>query len=69
MEFKEIVARLTSGQKIRRTAWPGWIYLEYNGSSVSMKTTGLDNMLAKFAVSDRLFSLEEVLADDWEIIK
>ena len=69
MEFKDIITRLAYGRKVRRAAWPEEVYIEYNGGSVTMKTVGYDKPIKKYAISDRLFSIDDIFAEDWEIIK
>ena len=69
MEFKDIIVRLAYGRKVRRATWPEEVYIEYNGGSVAMKTVGYDKPIKKYAISDRLFSIDDVFAEDWEIIK
>ena len=67
MTFSEIQIRLAYGRKIRRATWPEEVYIEYDGSSVAMKTAGYHKPVKKYALSDRLLSLDDVFADDWEI--
>ena len=69
MTFNEIQIRLAYGRKVRRATWPEEVYIEYDGSSVTMKTVGYDKPVKKYALSDRLLSLDDVFADDWEILK
>lgn len=69
MTFNKIQIRLAYGRKIRRATWPEEVYIEYNGSEVFMKVAGTGEVLKRFAETDRLLSLDDVFAVDWEILK
>ena len=73
MTFNEIIEKLTYGKKIRRSVWPESIYMDSNGDAVWEMYNDKENkkvVTTKYhAFSDRAFSLEDVLADDWELYK
>ena len=69
MTFDEIMVRLAYGRKIRRDSWPEEVYIEYNGSVTFMRTAGTGEVLKKYASSDRVFSMDDVFAEDWELFK
>lgn len=68
MTFNEISTRLAYGRKIRRRSWPEWVYIEYNGSAVFMRTAGTGTVLKRYADSDRVFSVDDIFAEDWELL-
>ena len=67
MTFNEIMVRLAYGRKLRRSSWPEEVYIEYNGSAVLMKVAGTGEVLKRYTGSDRVFSIDDVFAEDWEL--
>lgn len=73
MTFEEIIEKLTYGKKVRRSVWPESFYMDSNGGTIWEKYDDKESkkvVTTKYhAFSDRVFSLEDVLADDWELYK
>ena len=73
MTFSEIIEKLTYGKKVRRSWWPEQSYMESNGDIIWEKYDDKEKkkiVTTRYhAFSDRTFSLEDVLADDWELYK
>lgn len=67
MTFNEITVRLAYGRKLRRNSWPEEVYIEYNGNEVFMKVAGTGEVLKKFVDADRIFSVDDIFAEDWEV--
>ena len=73
MTFSEIIEKLTYGKKVRRSVWPESFYMDSNGDTIWEKYDDKENKkivtTGYHAFSDRTFSLEDVLADDWELYR
>lgn len=67
MTFNEIMVRLAYGRKLRRNSWPEEVYIEYNGNAVYMKVAATGEVLKRYADTDRVFSVDDVFAEDWEL--
>lgn len=73
MTFSEIIDKLTYGKKVRRSVWPESFCMDSNGDMIWERYYDKENKeivtTGYHAFSDRTFSLEDVLADDWELYK
>ena len=69
MTFNEILEKLTYGRKVRRGIWPENLWLESNGDTCFLRTANEDNTLKVYANGDRVFTLDDVTAHDWEFYK
>lgn len=73
MTFSEIIDKLTYGKKVRRSVWSESFYMDSNGDMILDRYYDKENKeivtIGYHAFSDRTFSLEDVLADDWELYK
>jgi hypothetical protein len=73
MTFNEIIEKLTYGKKVRRSVWPESFYMDSDGDTIWEKYDDKESkkiVTTRYhAFSDRTFSLEDVLADDWELYK
>lgn len=73
MTFSEIIDKLTYGKKVRRSWWLEHFFIESNGDIIWEKYDDKENKkivtTGYHAFNDRTFSLEDVLADDWELYK
>ena len=73
MTFNEIVEKLIYGKKVRRSVWAESFYMESDGDTIWERYYDKEKKeiatSERHAFSDRVFSLEDVLADDWELYK
>lgn len=71
MTFNEILEKLTYGRKVRRSTWPDNLWLESNGDTVYLRTLTDNKVLnaKRYADGDKIFTLADVTAEDWEIYK
>lgn len=73
MTFSEIIEKLTYGKKVRRSWWPESFYMDSNGDAIWERYDDKEKkeiVTSKYhAFSDLAFSLENVLADDWELYR
>lgn len=71
MYFDEAVNKLIYGKKVSRASWGKNCWLESNGDSVFQKIydpIGKCELNVKhYTETDKVFSLEDTLASDWEI--
>ena len=73
MIFNEIIDKLIYGKKVRRSVWGESFYMESDGDTIwerhydKEKKEIFTDEYHDF--SDLAFSLEDVLADDWELYK
>lgn len=70
MTFNEIVSAFANGAKIRRKSWSEKTWMELDGNTVKFKAyfeqANKTVVTGTSTKSDKIFSLEDVLADDWE---
>ena len=71
MTFNEILEKLLYGKKVRRSTWHPNLWMESNGDSVYLRTNTDKKVInaAHYSNDDRVFTLEDVTADDWEVMK
>ena len=73
MTFNEIIDKLIYGKKVRRLVWAESFYMESDGDTIWERYDDKEKKeiftCVYHAFSDRTFSLEDVLADDWELYK
>jgi len=72
MYFAEAIQKLIYGKKVRREIWGKNSWIESNGSTVFQKSCAPNDkneLVISYSESDRIFSLEDVTADDWVIYK
>ena len=73
MYFSEAIDKLLYGKKIRRASWGKNFWIESNGSTVFQKAydpiSKCDFVVQHYAESDKFFSVEDTLANDWETCK
>ena len=67
MKFNSILQKLIYGKKVRRSSWSENVWLESDGDNVYMKANG--EIVKHYANTDRVFTLDDVTAEDWEIYK
>ena len=68
MDFKSILDALAYGRRIRRQAWPEGVFMESNGGDVWLRretTESGKETLKHYAPGDRVFTLDDVVFDDW----
>lgn len=71
MKFEEMISHLIYGRKVRRTIWPENLWLESNGDSTYLRTMAGNKVLNAmlYTSNDRIFTLDDVCADDWTILE
>ena len=71
MTFNKILEKLLYGKKVRRSTWHPSLWMESNGDDVYLRTNTDKKVInaAHYANGDRVFTLEDVTADDWEVMK
>lgn len=71
MYFSEAIDKLIYGRKIRRSSWGKNFWIESNGDAVFQKAYDpigkCDFLVQRYAGTDKVFSVEDTLASDWEI--
>ena len=66
MKFEEILQPLIYGKKVRRTSWGEGLYITSNGDLVRLF---IENDSGRQLISaDEKFRLDDITAEDWEII-
>lgn len=68
MDFKSILDALAYGRRIRRQAWPEGVFMESNGGDVWLRRETAESgkeTLKHYAPGDRVFTLDDVVFDDW----
>ena len=71
MTFCEILEKLLYGKKVRRESWSKGLWLESNGDAVFQKCFVKNEVVntKRFTSQDKVFCLDDVTAEDWEVIK
>lgn len=74
MTFEEILSPFVYGKKIRRSSWIEDVWIESNGDTVWQKALsrvekGKIVTIKQYVNGDKVFSLYDVFADDWELYK
>ena len=71
MTFSKILVKLYYGKKVRRSIWGDGLWIESNGDSIYQKCFTNNEIvnIYTFANSDKFFSLDDVSAEDWEVMK
>ena len=71
MYFSEAIDKLVYGKKIRRSSWGKNFWIESNGDAVFKKAYDPISKesfnIQRYAETDQIFSLQDTLANDWEI--
>jgi hypothetical protein len=68
MDFKGISDALAYGRRIRRQSWPVGLFIESNGSDVWLRRETAESgkeTLKHYAPGDRIFTFDDIFADDW----
>lgn len=72
MTLNEVLPKIINGEKARRKNWANGYWLEYDLEQTMLyeKVLYKGNVLVthKDHLHDRAFSVDDVLADDWEIV-
>lgn len=63
MNIIEVAKQLKDGKKIRRKEWVGFIFVLFNNNSLLFKYSQDEKII------DLNLKLNDLLADDWEVIK
>ena len=66
MKFSEIIDALVYGRKVRRTSWDKSIYFTSDGNNIKCYLSGKNGDIL-IHPTEKL-SLDDVTAEDWEII-
>lgn len=71
MTFSEILEKLIYGKKVRRSSWSKGLWIESNGDSIFQKCYVKNEVVntKRFTNEDKVFCLDDVTADDWEVMK
>ena len=72
-DFSEALRRIKEGEKVKRTSWETCygIWMENDGIHYVFNDHNIPNMSNQFIMErhNAFFSLEDVLATDWEEVK
>lgn len=70
MNFSEAITGLLKGEKLRRESWPEEVYITFTAStnliSLVIVLDANFTTIKKFSVTDRVFTFEDTVAEDWE---
>lgn len=73
MTFNEALIEFQDGKRIRKRSWPGnsYIAISMDKKTVYLMTDEKDvyKKLNEFSDADKIFSAEDIFADDWEAIE
>ena len=76
MTFDEAIEKLTYGKKVRRESWDSHVntvWYESNGSDIWLKCYSESDkqitIIKDYRHGTPVFSLDDVLADDWEVVR
>ena len=73
MTLNEILERFLSGAPIqRKDMWGSQVFIKINGSRLGLyrkKPEGGTALIQGYAIFDHYFSVDDLRADDWEIIE
>ena len=72
MTLSEVLPKIMSGEKARRKNWWTGYWLDYNPNTFTLYEKvfykGNITVTHKDNIKDRIFCVEDVLSDDWEIV-
>lgn len=66
MNFNDAVQKLIYGKKLHRTSWGDGLYITSNGDLVKLFVEKNGNR--QLISADEKFRLDDIMAEDWEII-
>jgi len=66
MKLFEIMSDFLQGKKIRRGAWHGCLWIEYNKPAELTRLYIMENTGVRLLDVDMQFSIHDILAEDWE---
>ena len=73
MTLSEVLPKVINGEKARRKNWWVGYWIEYNKDDFTLCEKvffkGNINVTHKDNIKDRIFCVEDVLSDDWEIVE
>lgn len=67
MDFNGITDALAYGRRVRRRAWEDGLFIESDGNNVWLRSENNGNRetVQHFCEGDRVFTFNDIWADDW----